>query len=111
MCDKCAELDNKIEHYRSLVAKVMDPLTAERVGKLFEDMQAQKAGLHPEQEKNKAASPTASTPGMASRTQEPQAGGAPNQKHDADPAANRERAAIYPASETENPASPENASP
>jgi hypothetical protein len=51
MCDKCAELDNKIEHYRSLVAKVMDPLTAERVGKLIEDMQAQKAGLHPEQEK------------------------------------------------------------
>jgi hypothetical protein len=50
MCDKCVELDKKIEHYRSLVAKVPDPLTAERVGELIKEMQAQKAQLHPEQE-------------------------------------------------------------
>ncbi len=51
MCDKCQELDKKIEHYRSLVARVTDQLTNERVAKLIEEMQAQKAALHPEQEK------------------------------------------------------------
>jgi hypothetical protein len=50
MCDKCTELDKKIERYRGLVAKVPDPLTVERVVKLIEDMQAQKAQLHPERE-------------------------------------------------------------
>jgi len=45
------ELDKKIEHYRSLVARVTDQLTNERVAKLIEEMQAQKAALHPEQEK------------------------------------------------------------
>jgi hypothetical protein len=51
MCDKCQELDKKIERYRSLVAKVPDPLTTEQVGKLIEEMQAQKAALHPDQQK------------------------------------------------------------
>jgi hypothetical protein len=50
MCDQCAELDKKIEHYRSLIAMVPDPLTVERVGELIKEMQAQKAQLHPERE-------------------------------------------------------------
>ena len=37
-------------HYRSLIAKVPDLLTVERVGELIKEMQAQKAQLHPEQE-------------------------------------------------------------
>jgi hypothetical protein len=49
MCDKCNQLDKKIEHYRNLIARVPDPLTVERVGELIKEMQAQKAALHPEQ--------------------------------------------------------------
>jgi hypothetical protein len=51
MCDKCQELDKKIEHYRRLMVRVTDQLTNEGLGKLIEEMQAQKAAYHPEQEK------------------------------------------------------------
>jgi hypothetical protein len=51
MCDKCQELDKKIEHYRRIVSRITDQLTNERVEKLIEEMQAQKVALHPEQEK------------------------------------------------------------
>ena len=34
MCDKCEELDKKIEHYRQLAARVRDPLLTEGVDKL-----------------------------------------------------------------------------
>jgi hypothetical protein len=51
MCDKCAELDEKIEHYRGLMPRITDPQTTEGLRKLIDDMQAQKAALHPEQEK------------------------------------------------------------
>jgi hypothetical protein len=49
MCDKCAELDAKIEHFRRLATRVLDPLTIEGIGKLIEEMQAKKDRLHPEQ--------------------------------------------------------------
>ena len=50
MCEKCEELDEKIDHYRNLIARVADRQTNEGIGKLIEDMQAQKAALHPERE-------------------------------------------------------------
>jgi hypothetical protein len=50
MCDKCAELDKKIEHYRSLVARVTDEQTNTGLRKLIDGLEAQKAALHPEQE-------------------------------------------------------------
>jgi hypothetical protein len=50
MCDRCEELDSKIERYRQLAAKVRDPLLTEGIGKLIEEMEAQKAALHPKQE-------------------------------------------------------------
>jgi hypothetical protein len=50
MCEKCEELDNKIERYRNLIARVADPQTHEGVGKLIEVLQAQKVALHPERE-------------------------------------------------------------
>jgi hypothetical protein len=50
MCEKCEELDEKIEHYRYLIARVTDRQANEGIGKLIEDMQAQKAALHPEHE-------------------------------------------------------------
>ena len=51
MCDRCEELDKKIEHYRQLAARVCDPLLTEGVGKLIEEMEAQKAALHSERQK------------------------------------------------------------
>jgi len=51
MCETCNELDKKIEHYRQLAARVRDPLLTEGVGKLIEEMEAQKAAFHPEQQK------------------------------------------------------------
>jgi len=50
MCDKCAELDKKIEHYRKLAWQIADPLTTERAADLIAEIEAQKAALHPEQE-------------------------------------------------------------
>ena len=47
--EECAKLDKKIDHYRSLMARVTDQLTNEGLGKLVEEMKAQKAALHPEQ--------------------------------------------------------------
>jgi hypothetical protein len=51
MCDKCAELDQKIERCERGVASVSDPVTVERLMALIEDLQAQKAVLHPEEQK------------------------------------------------------------
>ena len=44
MCDKCGELDKKIEHYRQMLLSII-----ERIKVLIEGLQAQKAALHPEQ--------------------------------------------------------------
>ncbi|HWO28327.1 MAG TPA: hypothetical protein VNO32_05975 [Candidatus Acidoferrum sp.] len=49
MCEKCIELDKKIKHYRQLAERVGDPLLTEGVGKLIEEIEAQKAAFHPEQ--------------------------------------------------------------
>ena len=48
MCEKCAEFDKKIEHYRMIIMRVPDPLTVDGISKLIEKMQAEKAALHPE---------------------------------------------------------------
>jgi len=48
MCDKCKEIDIKIEHYRQLAERVPNPLLTERVAKLIEEMEAEKAALHPD---------------------------------------------------------------
>ncbi len=51
MCDKCIELDRKINHYRHITERVPDPLLTEGVGKLIEKAEAEKAALHREQQK------------------------------------------------------------
>jgi hypothetical protein len=52
MCDKCVELDKRIERYRQIRERVLDPAFAAGIGKLIEEAEAQKAELHPdEQEK------------------------------------------------------------
>jgi len=57
MCDECVKLDQKIEHYKRMIARVSDPLITERVGKLIEDIRAQKAALHPEKDGTATAEP------------------------------------------------------
>jgi hypothetical protein len=49
MCDKCEQLDSKIEHYQKLLLGIADQLTVDRIKSLIADLQAQKAALHPEQ--------------------------------------------------------------
>jgi hypothetical protein len=49
MCDKCEELDKKIEHYRRICLSIADQITVERIDAMIADLQAQKVTLHPEQ--------------------------------------------------------------
>ena len=49
MCNKCTELDNKIEHYRRILLAIGDQITDDRIKSLIADLQAQKTTLHPEQ--------------------------------------------------------------
>jgi flagellar motility protein MotE (MotC chaperone) len=46
MCEKCVELDGKIEQFERIRASIGDPLTVDRLGVLVEEMKAQKAALH-----------------------------------------------------------------
>jgi hypothetical protein len=50
VCDKCGELDNKIEHYGRLVASITDTRTVDGINELIEKVKAEKAALHPEHE-------------------------------------------------------------
>ena len=43
MCDKCVELDKKIEHYWEITLAIGDELTIERIKALIGDLQAQMA--------------------------------------------------------------------
>ena len=48
MCEKCEELDEKIEHYRNLMARVTDRQTNEGIGTLIEDLRATKSRAAPQ---------------------------------------------------------------
>jgi hypothetical protein len=49
MCEKCTELDSKIEHYQHMASRITDQAMLDGIKDLIERMQAQKAALHPEQ--------------------------------------------------------------
>jgi hypothetical protein len=49
MCDKCVELDGKIEHYRFMASRITDQAMLDGIKELIERAKAQKALLHPEQ--------------------------------------------------------------
>jgi hypothetical protein len=51
MCDRCAELDEKIEQFRKLASGISDRLTIEGIADRIKAMEAQKAQLHPEQKR------------------------------------------------------------
>ncbi len=46
MCDKCIELDVKIERYKRLSSQIIDQPTLDGITKLIADLQAQKIALH-----------------------------------------------------------------
>ena len=49
-CEKCVELDSKIEHYRWLASMIGDQLTVDRIKALIAQLESRKAALHPAQE-------------------------------------------------------------
>jgi len=49
MCEKCKELDAKIEHYRWLSASISDKQTLDGIKALIAGYEAQKKALHPEE--------------------------------------------------------------
>jgi len=49
MCEKCLELDKKIDHYGRLASSIMDPRTVDGINDLIEKMKAEKVALHPKQ--------------------------------------------------------------
>ena len=51
MCDKCQELGKKIERYRRLAFSINDQLTIDRYNQLIKDTEAEKAKLHPDQQR------------------------------------------------------------
>ena len=51
MCDKCVELDGKIEHYERMSSRITDQPTLDGIKELIAKMKAQKSALHPEHEK------------------------------------------------------------
>jgi hypothetical protein len=51
MCDRCVELDGKIEHYRGIASRITDEAMIRGIEVLIEWAKAQRAALDPEQPK------------------------------------------------------------
>jgi hypothetical protein len=51
MCDKCVEIDGKIEHYRRIASRMEDRAMLDGIKELIAGLQAEKAALHPGQTK------------------------------------------------------------
>lgn len=49
MCEKCIDLDKKIERYREMASRVNDEIATSGIAELVEELIAKKAELHPEQ--------------------------------------------------------------
>lgn len=50
MCEKCEELDRKIERYQRIRPAIGDQATVDSIKELIAEMQAQKARLHPSED-------------------------------------------------------------
>jgi hypothetical protein len=50
MCERCVELDAKIDHHQKLARMITDQRTLDGIAKVIEEANAEKAALHPEQE-------------------------------------------------------------
>lgn len=49
MCDKCKEIDERIEHYRRMMGHITDQQFNDRAKKLIAELEGNKKALHPEQ--------------------------------------------------------------
>ena len=49
MCEKCVELDGKIEHYRDIALRMTDEAMLRGINVLIERAKAHKEALHPVQ--------------------------------------------------------------
>ena len=50
MCEKCKELDDRVERYQHLARNVTDERTLAGIHGLIKELEAEKAALHREQE-------------------------------------------------------------
>ena len=50
MCDKCVELDGKIEQYQRMAFRITDQAMLDGIRELIERMKAERAALHPDQQ-------------------------------------------------------------
>ena len=50
MCEKCVEIDKKIEHYNWVAAQVGDKRTLQGIDELIQQHKAEKRALHPDPE-------------------------------------------------------------
>ena len=50
MCEKCKELDDRIEHYQKLAKSIADERTVAGIREIVTEMEAERASLHREQE-------------------------------------------------------------
>jgi hypothetical protein len=50
MCERCEELDRKIERYRGIRSRSIDDAVITGATQLIEEAEAEKAALHPEQQ-------------------------------------------------------------
>ena len=48
MCEKCDEIDKTIERYRRIQQRILDPQLIDGAQKLIDELEADKAALHPE---------------------------------------------------------------
>lgn len=50
MCSKCEQIDEKVAHYSRLLSHITDKIARDGIVGLLEEMNAEKAALHPEAE-------------------------------------------------------------
>jgi hypothetical protein len=49
VCEKCVEIDSKIEHYKAMRSRILDKITVDGISDLIAELEAKKAELHPDQ--------------------------------------------------------------
>lgn len=50
MCEKCVEIDKRLERYRRLLLSIADEATVDRAREMIADLESQKVALHSDQE-------------------------------------------------------------
>jgi hypothetical protein len=50
MCEKCIEIDAKIDRYQTMSRLITDQPTLDAIKKLTDELNAEKVALHPEQQ-------------------------------------------------------------